>query len=142
MLYVQVDCAGVSLLMTGSPHTSMPIATHPFKPRPPWSGFFYVQDYVQDERYIAGEHMDKVRPRSGREGALGYVRRDCVNFARHSATCLAAKVVWSTVSGHAVNPSMGARARPPVSHGPETVDHTPSALWIFIQQWILPTVSD
>ena len=28
----------------------------------------YVQDYVQDERYIAREHMD--------------VRRDCVSFAR------------------------------------------------------------
>ena len=27
-----------------------------------------VEDYVQDERYIAGEHMD--------------VRRDCVSFAR------------------------------------------------------------
>ena len=40
MLYVQVDCAGVSLLMTGSPHTSMPIATHLFKPRPPGRGFF------------------------------------------------------------------------------------------------------
>ena len=33
-------------------------------------------DYVQDERYIAIEHMDKVRPGNGREGALGYVRRD------------------------------------------------------------------
>ena len=40
MLYVQVDCAGVSLLMTGSPHTSMPIATHHFKPRPLGRGFF------------------------------------------------------------------------------------------------------
>ena len=38
----------------------------------PFTGpFFYVQDYVQDERYIAREHMD--------------VRRDCVSFAR----CLA-----------------------------------------------------
>jgi len=34
MLYLQVDCAGVSLLMTGSPHTSMPYAMHHFKPRP------------------------------------------------------------------------------------------------------------
>ena len=57
---MQVDCAGVSLLMTGSPHTSMPIATHHFKPRPPSRGFFYVQD--------------KVRPGTGREGALGYER--------------------------------------------------------------------
>jgi hypothetical protein len=38
--------------------------------------------YVQDERYIAIEHMDKVRPCNGREGGLGHVRRDCVNFAR------------------------------------------------------------
>ncbi len=32
--------------------------------------------YVQDERYIAMEHMDKVRPGTGREGSLGCVRRD------------------------------------------------------------------
>ena len=38
--------------------------------------------YVQDERYIAIEHMDKVRPGTGREGSLGCVRRDCVNFAQ------------------------------------------------------------
>ena len=31
---------------------------------------------------IASEHMDKVRPLSGREGALGYVRRDCFSFAQ------------------------------------------------------------
>ena len=37
--------------------------------------------YVQDERYIAGEHMDEVRPHSGREGGLGHVRRDCVSLA-------------------------------------------------------------
>ena len=37
------------------------------------------------ERYIAGEHMDKVRPRSGREGALGYVRRDYVQDERYIA---------------------------------------------------------
>ena len=30
----------------------------------------------QDERYIAIEHMDEVRPGTGREGGLGYVRRD------------------------------------------------------------------
>jgi len=34
ILYLQVDCAGVSLLMTGSPHTSMPYAMHHLKPRP------------------------------------------------------------------------------------------------------------
>ena len=38
--------------------------------------------YVQDERYIAIEHMDKVRPGTGREGSLGCVRRDCFSFAR------------------------------------------------------------
>ena len=36
--------------------------------RQPEPLFFYVQDYVQDERYIAIEHTD--------------VRRDCVNFAQ------------------------------------------------------------
>ena len=41
-----------------------------------------MNGYVQDERYIAIEHMDKVRPGTGREGALGYVRRDCVSFAQ------------------------------------------------------------
>ena len=40
--------------------------------------------YVQDERYIAIEHMDKVRPGTGREGSLGCVRRDRVNFAQLS----------------------------------------------------------
>jgi len=36
--------------------------------------------YVQDERYIASEHMDKVRPGTGREGSLGCVRRDCFGY--------------------------------------------------------------
>ena len=40
------------------------------------------RDYVQDERYITKEHMDKVRALSAREGSLGCVRRDCVSFAR------------------------------------------------------------
>ena len=67
MLHVQVDCAGVSLLMTGSPHTSMPYAIHHFKPRPRAGVFFMHRmcGYAQDVRYIASEHMD--------------VRRDCVN---------------------------------------------------------------
>ena len=53
----------------------------------------YVQDKVRPgtgregalgyERYIAKEHMDKVRPGTGREGALGYVRCDCVRLAQH-----------------------------------------------------------
>ncbi len=38
----------------------------------------------QDERYIAIEHMEKVRPGTGREASLGYVRRDCVSFARYT----------------------------------------------------------
>ena len=42
--------------------------------------------YVQDERYIAIEHRDEVRPHSGREGGLGHVRRDCVNFAQRPVT--------------------------------------------------------
>ena len=52
---------------------------------------YYVQDKVRPqsgregalghERYIAIEHMDKVRPGTGREGALGYVRRDSLSLA-------------------------------------------------------------
>jgi len=41
--------------------------------------------YVQDERYIAMEHMDKVRPGTGREGSLGCVRRDGFRYARFCA---------------------------------------------------------
>jgi len=41
MLCMQVDCAGASLLMTGSPHTSMPYAMHLFKPRP-LAGVFFM----------------------------------------------------------------------------------------------------
>ena len=44
----------------------------------------YVQDYVQDERYIASEHMD--------------VRRDCVSFAQLISICMGAKVVQCLVS--------------------------------------------
>ena len=72
--------------------------------------------YVQDERYIAREHMD--------------VRRDCVSFAQRISISMGAKVVQCLISGHAVNPSMGARTRPPVSYGPETRHHTPSASWV------------
>jgi len=63
---------------------------------------FYVQDYVQD----------KVRPGTGREGALGYeryiaiehmdVRRDCVSFAQRLATCMGAKAAQYLASGRAV----------------------------------------
>jgi hypothetical protein len=47
---MQVDCAGVSLLMTGSPHTSMPYATHHFKPRP-LAGVFLCSGIVAHNRY-------------------------------------------------------------------------------------------
>ena len=62
MLTLQVDCAGVSLLMTGSPHTSMPNAIHHFKPRP-LAGVFYVQD----ERLCTGctVHRGRRKRRSG-----------------------------------------------------------------------------
>ncbi len=40
MLGIQVDCAWCDALMTGSPHTSMPIATHHFKPQPSLVGVF------------------------------------------------------------------------------------------------------
>jgi len=70
---MQVDCAGASLLMTGSPHTSMPYAMHHFKPRPLAGVFFMFRMNVIS-------HMDKERPHSGREGGLGHVRRDCVSF--------------------------------------------------------------
>ena len=39
-----------------------------------------------------------------------------------------AKVAWCLNSGDIVNPSMGIRARLPVSHAPESRHHTPSAL--------------
>ena len=48
---------------------------------------------------------------------------------------MGAKVVQCLVSGHAVNPSMGARSRLPVSYGPETRHHTPSASWVILVQW-------
>jgi len=46
---MQVDCAGVSLLMTGSPHTSIALCDTPFQTPALRRGFFYVQD----ERYAA-----------------------------------------------------------------------------------------
>ena len=58
-------------------------------------------------------------------------------FGLQFAICWNAKVVWYVVSGHAVNPFMGARARLPVSHGPETTYHTPSAMRVIIGQWFL-----
>jgi DNA ligase (NAD+) len=39
-------------------------------------------DYVQDVRYIAIEHMEKVRPGTGRETGLGHVRRDSFRFVQ------------------------------------------------------------
>ena len=44
--------------------------------------------YVQDERYIAREHMD--------------VRRDCVKFAQGFVICMGAKVAQYLSSGLAV----------------------------------------
>ena len=65
------------------------------------------------------------------------VRRDCVNFAQRISICMGAKVVQCLISGHAVNPSMGARTRLPVSYGPEIRHHTPSASWVILVLWIL-----
>ena len=53
-------------------------------------------NYVQDERYAAG---------AGSAGAA------CISFAQHFSICMGAKGVQCLVSGHAVNPSMGARSR-------------------------------
>ena len=78
--------------------------------------------YVQDERYAEG---------AGSAGAA------CVSFAQCLFISMAAKVVQCLISGHAVNPSMGARSRLPVSYGPETRHHTPSASWVSEQRWIL-----
>ena len=36
--------------------------------------------YVQDERYFAGEHMEEVRPGTGREAGLGHVRREASQY--------------------------------------------------------------
>ena len=65
------------------------------------------------------------------------VRRDCVNSAQRFVISMAAKVVQCLISGHAVNPSMGARSRHPVSYGPETRHYTPSASWVTLILWIL-----
>ena len=65
--------------------------------RQQWILMELQRDYVQDERYIAREHKD--------------VRRDCVKSAQRIFTSMAAKVVQCLISGHAVNPSMGARTR-------------------------------
>ena len=69
--------------------------------------------------------------------AHGCAGAACVSFARHISICMAAKVVQCLISGHAVNPSMGARSRPPVSYGPETRHCTPSAMWVILVLWIL-----
>ena len=58
------------------------------------------------------------------------VPRDCVSCSQRFLISMAAKVVQCLISGHAVNPSMGARTRLPVSYGPETRHHTPSAQWL------------
>jgi len=51
------------------------------------------RDYVQDERYIAGEHMDVRRDYVQDEryiaGEHMDVRRDCVNFAQCFIRCAA-----------------------------------------------------
>ena len=77
---------------------------------------FLCSEYIQDERLLSIWHNV-------------YVEAACVKFAQRLFTCLAAKAAWSLISRHAVNPSMGARARCPISHGLETRDHTPSAMW-------------
>ena len=64
----------------------------------------------------------------GMPRAQGCAGAACVSFALRLSSRLGAKVVWCPASGHAVNPSMGARPRPPVSYGPETGHHTPSAM--------------
>ena len=65
------------------------------------------------------------------------VRHVCVNFAQLIFISMDAKVVQCLISGHAVNPSMGARTRLPVSYGPETRHHTPSASWVTLVLWFL-----
>ena len=72
---MQVDCAGVSLLMTGSPHTSMPYAMHHFKPWLPGQGFFYVQD----ERYVAGAGRARL------QGCRRYEAKDGLGRAKQDA---------------------------------------------------------
>ena len=57
-----------------------------------WWGLIPGLACVQDERYIAREHMD--------------VRHDCVRFARHSFTCMGTEVARYLSPGLAVNTSM------------------------------------
>jgi hypothetical protein len=41
--------------------------------------------YVQDERYVAIEHMEEVRPSpDGREAGLGHVRREAFQVSTES----------------------------------------------------------
>jgi hypothetical protein len=44
--------------------------------------------YVQDERYFAIEHKDKVRPHSGREGGLGHAGGRATQSSRRGAACV------------------------------------------------------
>ena len=93
------------------------------------------------------KHLTKAVYENPAQAGFFYVRSEwfavgaaCVSFAHYLVFCAATKAMWSPVSRHAVNPSMGARARRPVSHGPETGDHTPLAMCVFLQHWILEEV--
>ena len=41
-----------------------------------WNQVREVPAFLRMDALMSREHMDKVRPRTGREGALGYVRSD------------------------------------------------------------------
>ena len=69
---------------------------------------------------------------NGMPRAHGCAGAACVSFAQCLSISMGAKVVQCLISGHAVNPSMGARTRLPVSYGPETRHHTPSATWVIL----------
>ena len=59
------------------------------------------------DKVRGGEAGNRLRgqpglPGTGREGGLGYVRRDCISLAQSLATCMGAKAAQYLASGHAV----------------------------------------
>jgi len=68
--------------------------------------------YVQDERYIAIEHMEEVRPGTGREAGLSHVRRDCFSVARHIRVRREVSQVRTAMVMVCVIPDLGRSAHP------------------------------
>jgi hypothetical protein len=112
---------------------------------------FRMNGYVQDERYIAREHMDVRRDCvSFARCMVQDVRRDCVNFAH----CIIAGVAPLRFAQNFISAwaprsqgtflSDSPQARPcglgrdiHVAHGPKVRYLTPSATWVITREWFL-----